>query len=329
MLNGYIEIEKDLFTNPLYKSLPFTYRHVFMTIICHAAFKETKFDDHNVIVNVQPGQFLTTYRKLAKLCDEDEIDARIVQRAIDKLIVIGFIKKEVAHRKTLFTILGGVNFKKCQKPVQETVQETVQEKRVHIKPEQQNRKVAVQDSGQESVQSRYKVGTQKKKDSPDSVFKGQSKTVVLDIAFSKENRDDIRIAMKRYKLSDEQVDSAFWLIDNKVDSDVATICWWVKKYDCQRIKDVFVHAKEKAKGSVGAYMQKLLRDQAYVPTDVTKENKRFAEDYKISHKWTELEIQEKYVMCKTGNSFKELPLIYQPSTFIKALIDLHTLTLSF
>lgn len=328
MLNGYIEIEREFLKSPLYKSLPLTYQHVLLTIFCHASFKETKFDDHNVVVNVQAGQLLTTYRHLADLCDKDEIDRRIVERALLKFEAIGFIKKEVAHRKTLLTILCGVNFKKCEKSGQETGQETGQEKRVHIKPEQQNRKVAGQRTVQETGQSRDKVGTQMKKDSLDSVFKGQSKTVVLDIAFSKANRDDIRIAMKRYKLSDEQVDSAFWLIDNKVDSDVATICWWVKKYDCQRIKDVFVHAKEKAKGSVGAYMQKLLRDQAYVPTDVTKENKRFAEDYKISHKWTELEIQEKYVMCKTGNSFKELPLIYQPSTFIKALMDLHALTLN-
>lgn len=322
MLKGYIEIEKEFLQDPLYKSLPFTYRHVLLTIFCHAAVKETKFDDHNVIVHVQSGQLLTTYRHLADLCDEDEIDRRIVERALNKFESIGILKKEVANRKTLLTILCGVNFKTCQNPGQEMGQQTGQQKVVHINPKQEIRKIAGQQTGQQTGQSR-----DIKKDSLDNVYKGQSKTVV-DIAFSKHDESDIRSSMKRFKLSESQIDSALWLIDNKVDSDVSTICWWVKNYDFQRIKDVFAHAKEKAKGSLGAYMQKLLKSQAYVPTDVTRENREFAIVYKEMHKWIGLEIGDKYVTFKKGNLNKELPLIYQSEAFTRDLMELHEASLS-
>ncbi len=101
---GFIQIPRSLLSDRLWKDLPFTYRHVFLTILQHMAYKETIQDDFGVLVTVKPGQLLTTQRRLADLCEEDDIDRCLVQRSLLKLQNLGFSIQETIHKKTLITI---------------------------------------------------------------------------------------------------------------------------------------------------------------------------------------------------------------------------------
>lgn len=103
-VTGYVKIPRSLYEDPLWKSLPLTYRHVYMTILIHMAFKETIQDDHGVLVIIKPGQFLTTERELEKLCDNEEIDRCLIQRALKKFKNLGFSIQTSIHKKTIITI---------------------------------------------------------------------------------------------------------------------------------------------------------------------------------------------------------------------------------
>jgi hypothetical protein len=102
---GHFNIPRSLTSDPLWKSLSYQYRHVFMTVMHHMAFKEIILDDFGVLTIVKPFQFLTTKAELTKLCDEEDIDESLVYRVILKLQKLGFWNHKTNHRKTLITIV--------------------------------------------------------------------------------------------------------------------------------------------------------------------------------------------------------------------------------
>ena len=104
MTSGFIKIPRSLLTDDSWKSLPYTYRHVFLTILEHVSFKETTQDDFGVNVKVKPGQLLITQRRLEELCNEPDIDRSLIQRAYKKFFQLGFSIQETIHKKTLITI---------------------------------------------------------------------------------------------------------------------------------------------------------------------------------------------------------------------------------
>lgn len=104
MNDGYIKIPRSLLNDPLWKSLPFTYRHVYLTILQHMVFKETTYDDFGVLVTLKPGELITTIRRLAELCNETDIDKSLIERALAKFEKIGFSRQTSRHRKTIVTI---------------------------------------------------------------------------------------------------------------------------------------------------------------------------------------------------------------------------------
>jgi hypothetical protein len=104
MSSGFIKLPRSLLQDPLWKSLPYTYRHIFLTILEHAVWKPTKVNDHGKIIDLKPGQLLTTLRLLVKLCDEPDINKRLIERALVKFNLLDFSGHEVGQKKTVITI---------------------------------------------------------------------------------------------------------------------------------------------------------------------------------------------------------------------------------
>ncbi len=101
---GYIKLPRSLFDDPLWKSLPLTYRHVYLTILQHMAFKPINLDDFGLLTVVNPGQLLITERELVKKCCSLEIDKSLVHRSLIKFENIDFSNHKTNQRKTLITI---------------------------------------------------------------------------------------------------------------------------------------------------------------------------------------------------------------------------------
>lgn len=168
--NTYIKYTRSLHTNPVYKSLSFEYRHIFMTILVNMAFKPVQMNDHGVLINLKPGQFMTTIRGLAKLCDEKGIDAPKVQRALMMYENIGFSIQETIHKKTIITIKEPSICESLKKEV---------DTRIETK----------------SIQDRYKIDTQKKNEKKEKNLKETTtppspqggNRVVVSLACLKEN----------------------------------------------------------------------------------------------------------------------------------------------
>lgn len=104
MTEGYIKYPRKLNECRSWKALPYTYRHVFLTIMSHASHCEDTFDDNGVIIPLLPGQFVTTIRRLVELCNEPDIDKSLIERALARFEKVGFSRQEVRHIKTIITI---------------------------------------------------------------------------------------------------------------------------------------------------------------------------------------------------------------------------------
>lgn len=101
---GFIKLPRSLLDDPNWKNLPYTYRHVFLTILANMVFKPTIMDDFGVLIHLRPGQLLITERRLVKLCDEPDIDRSLVHRALVKFKTCHFSDQTSNHKKTIITI---------------------------------------------------------------------------------------------------------------------------------------------------------------------------------------------------------------------------------
>ena len=132
-------------------------------------------------------------------------------------------------------------------------------------------------------------------------------------------------AAKKYKLNPEQITTFRWLQQQEINSDDETFSWYAKKYSFQRIRDVVLWAKRQKRDNLGSYIRYLLNVDAVVETDVCRENKQLALDYKTNNQWLALEIQEHYVICKASReNFREIKLDMDSKEFLNKLLDLHS-----
>jgi len=100
---GYIKIPRSLLFDPLWNSLSLLEQHIFLVILANTCYRPQKYNDHGVILDLEPGQFCTTYRELADLCKKKTTKDH-VDRAIKKFALYHFLRQEVRHIKSVLTI---------------------------------------------------------------------------------------------------------------------------------------------------------------------------------------------------------------------------------
>jgi hypothetical protein len=106
--SSYIQIYRDLLLNPSFVGLPPSYRCVLFSLLANACFAPWQQDDHGVLIDLLPGQFMCTIRYLADLANVGKNDA---ERALKKFVEMKIVRLEVRHKKTIVTILYGIKFK--------------------------------------------------------------------------------------------------------------------------------------------------------------------------------------------------------------------------
>ncbi len=103
--SSFVQIFRDLLRDPSVTSLPPSYRCVLFTLLDYACFSICKQDDHGVLIDLLPGQFMCTIRGLADLANVGKNDA---ERALSKFVDLKIVRQEVRHKKTIVTILWGL-----------------------------------------------------------------------------------------------------------------------------------------------------------------------------------------------------------------------------
>lgn len=103
MSDGYFSIPRSLSRDPLWMDLPLACKQVFLIILDHAVYVPTKHNDHGHIIDLSPGQYCGSYATIQELMGKDfsRVEA---ERAAKKLILVKFLRQEVRHRKSIFTI---------------------------------------------------------------------------------------------------------------------------------------------------------------------------------------------------------------------------------
>ncbi len=107
---GFVKIPRSFWNDPQWKSCREKYKKVFMTLLFNASYTQKTFNISNNLVSIEPGQFCTSMRNLIDLCNEginfkdDKVDKNIIERSVSLFIKIGFVRQEVRHGKSVFTI---------------------------------------------------------------------------------------------------------------------------------------------------------------------------------------------------------------------------------
>jgi len=125
----------------------------------------------------------------------------------------------------------------------------------------------------------------------------------------------------KYKLSTEQGETLQWLLSLEIDTTSETLAWWAKTYPMSRLEEVYKAAAARKVKSKGAYMQKLLKTNANVPTENSEANKAFAEEFKRINHWGALEIKEKYAIIHNGRAEIEISFNMDQIEFVSYMID--------
>ncbi len=130
--NSFVQIFRDLLRDPSVTSLPPSYRCVLFTLLDYACYSPCKQDDHGLLIDLLPGQFMCTIRGLADLANVGKNDA---ERSLAKFVDLKIVRQEVRHKKTIVTILWGLKIEKS-----ETQSETKKRQERDTKEEQQENK---------------------------------------------------------------------------------------------------------------------------------------------------------------------------------------------
>lgn len=102
-MSGFFCLPRSLTRDPLWLDLPPAYQHVFLVLIDRAVFTPTKFDDHGVVIDLNPGQLCASIREILDWCGK-YTSKNDVERAIVKLKLLDFVRHEVRHKKSIITI---------------------------------------------------------------------------------------------------------------------------------------------------------------------------------------------------------------------------------
>ena len=117
------------------------------------------------------------------------------------------------------------------------------------------------------------------------------------------------------RYSQEQLDSLHWLKSLNLDTSEATLSWWARTYPLSRLDEVHREAVKRKPKSLGAYMQRLLKQGSVVVSGRVELNAEFAQCFKALRNWNSLEIHQKYASINRGNHNIEIDFNMEPEAF--------------
>ena len=147
---GYFSLPRSLTRNPLWLDLPPAYKEVFMVILDHCVWKPTKFDDHGLIIDLQPAQICISERELLKKCGK-YISRNDIQRSIKKFILYQFVSQEVRRKKSIITITHKDTYDLFTKQSDATSEPNLSQTRAKLEPERNKEKKEKNENKKEKI----------------------------------------------------------------------------------------------------------------------------------------------------------------------------------
>jgi len=132
--------------------------------------------------------------------------------------------------------------------------------------------------------------------------------------------------VRRYKLTNEQIEIYMWLKQQNINTDDGTFCYWVKTYTSKRIQEVVDFAKARRNAgqeiqNIGGWIQRFLKQDIQVVDENCRINQAFLMKFLEHTKWKDIKIYEKYIKdMVTGD---DLPLNMEINNFKRSLETLY------
>lgn len=100
MAKGFLQIPRSLLEHPTIESLNDKHFRIFIKLLQKMCYRPCKQDDHGVTIDLEPGQFMFTFRDLAK---ELKVSVGALQRILARLTSVQISTHKTIHTKTILT----------------------------------------------------------------------------------------------------------------------------------------------------------------------------------------------------------------------------------
>lgn len=121
------------------------------------------------------------------------------------------------------------------------------------------------------------------------------------------------MANPKVRMNEDQRNVLNWLISQNIDTNMDTLSWWARSYPLSRLTSVYREALKRKPSSIGAYMQRLLKDQSPVESGRIELNAEYTTMFKELKEWNELNIFKKHAIATTPDG-KEVEINFNMDT---------------
>jgi hypothetical protein len=139
---GFLRLPRSLREDPLWIGFTQRERHAYEEFLYRMAYEETSQDDHGQVTVIKIGQYLTTEREFADLCNltkpkgMERFDKSFINRLWVKLKRLDFSDHKVNHKKTILTCTR----KDICKLIEPGIEPKVNQERTKSEPQKKNDK---------------------------------------------------------------------------------------------------------------------------------------------------------------------------------------------
>jgi hypothetical protein len=235
MSNGYFSLPRSLTRDPLWINLPPAYRDVFIIILDHICFKPQKFDDHGVIIELLPGQVCASEGEILRWCGK-HAKKNEIERSVKKLILCQFLRREVRHRKSIFTITHSDTYELILRGSE--VGSEVNLRQTRGRKEEREERKEEKLANESELANPDKVDPPKKKKKLASCGIHFSRETLQFSGISTEDRDAWQKVYPKLNLDQEFLEMRTWLMSIKGQSRQGTrsfIDKWLKQSEMTRM----------------------------------------------------------------------------------------------
>jgi hypothetical protein len=319
---GFIKFPRSLFNDPHWKGMRSKYQKVFITLLFHTSYTQKSYSIGANVITIGPGQFCTSIRALIDLCNdgvkfkEDKVDKNIVERSVSLFVKIGFVRQEVRHKKSIFTISYPEIYEHFQSQ-SETSSETKPRHNRDINEERKERKdIKETIDGAGALDSSLLNNEKKEEQKSPSVFQPQVNNQQVQ-ALTPEKQAKLPDLWK-YAIQKKVAEGYTHLPKPGVkEQDLIN---WLKVYEIQDIaKAISMTEGKNILKTYGAYITRLLKDKIPKKEDDAKSGKAFVLEFAKKHSMKHLEFKQDYFTDLINNH--EQTSYFLPENTLKAILE--------
>lgn len=311
--DGFVKLPRSILTSTEWYEMSLRQRHVFLTILSLLLYKPRTHIYNGNRLDLKPGQLFITYRNLVDECNKsikfkaEKVDLPFVQRSVSLFFKINWMSTRSDTGKTLITIEHPelyAHFHQLRDTRFDT--KTIQDRYTNEeRKKDKNEKGTINDVGSPLSNSMKKI------DEPVPYQPDPKRSAsIFDAPSDPEDP----------KISEEQFKEDFFLVqayvtERKMPIKPQEIERWVRKHGGHTVISnlILMNQQKTMIRNPAGWMERAIREDWAKLNKNVPINRKFAEDFKKKHNWTELAILKKY--CTIERTGTDIQFNFEPEHF--------------